>query len=67
MTPVDNSDFLDPDSFANTGSDLENPPGYVSCSNCGRQFIIAGRTDGFSHCDTHEQWTPLPEEKERWL
>lgn len=42
------------------------PPGFVCCSNCARQFFIPERTWGFSHCDTHAQWTPLPENKERW-
>jgi hypothetical protein len=49
------------------GRDLQNAPGYVSCSNCAQQFIIPGRTDGFSHCDLHEQWIPVPEEQQRWI
>jgi hypothetical protein len=49
------------------GRDLQSAPGYVSCSNCAQQFIIPGRTDGFSHCDLHEQWTPVPEDQQQWI
>lgn len=33
----------------------------VGCSNCGGEFFIAGRTSGFSHCDSHSQYTPIPD------
>lgn len=39
----------------------------VSCSNCGRQFFFPeGRESGFSHCDSHSAFEPLPEDEERW-
>jgi hypothetical protein len=31
----------------------------VSCSGCGKAFLIPGRTDGFSHCDNHEGYLAL--------
>ena len=34
----------------------------VSCSNCGREFSIEGRPYGFSHCDTHAEYQPIPDE-----
>jgi len=38
---------------------------YVWCSNCGRQFHFPdGRNGGFSHCDLHSEFTPLPYNKE---
>lgn len=40
------------------------PNGYVSCSDCGRQFYIPGRVSGFSHCDNHMQFFPLHESDE---
>lgn len=33
----------------------------VGCSNCGREFEIADRAHGFSHCDNHSSRHPLPE------
>ena len=33
----------------------------LGCSNCGAEFLIPGRTDGFSHCDNHARYTPLPD------
>lgn len=33
----------------------------VSCSQCGGEFIIPGRDDGFSHCDDHTEWEPEDE------
>jgi uncharacterized protein YjbI with pentapeptide repeats len=34
----------------------------VSCSNCGREFRIKGRPFGFSHCDQHTRYRPIPDE-----
>ena len=33
----------------------------VSCSNCGQEFQIEGRQYGFSHCDTHADYEPVPD------
>ena len=33
----------------------------LGCSNCGAEFLILGRKDGFSHCDLHAQYWPLPD------
>lgn len=44
-----------------------SPVPIVSCSSCGEAFLIPGRQWGFSHCDTHTRWTPLPEWKQRML
>lgn len=33
----------------------------VSCSNCGAEFRIPGQVYGFSHCDLHAEYTPLPD------
>lgn len=34
----------------------------VSCSNCGSEFRIQGRAEGFSHCDTHADFDPVPDD-----
>lgn len=34
----------------------------VSCSNCGREFSIEGQPYGFSHCDQHAHYQPVPDE-----
>lgn len=34
----------------------------VSCSNCGQEFDIPGQVYGFSHCDLHDQYEPLPDD-----
>lgn len=34
----------------------------VSCSNCGREFRIKDRPYGFSHCDQHARYRPVPDE-----
>jgi uncharacterized protein YjbI with pentapeptide repeats len=48
-----------------TGSPAERGDGAVndvSCSNCGSEFRIEGRAEGFSHCDTHADYYPVPDD-----
>jgi hypothetical protein len=43
------------------------PVPVISCSSCGEAFVIPGRHHGFSHCEDHRIWTPLPKWKQQLL